>query len=81
MSATCCIACPLDGTICEVKFMLPSHDGRWVFFSSCEECVRRGVQKSTYMLMEVSNEDMARFIMYTPMRRWLSSIVVETPKH
>ncbi len=47
---------------CLVRFMLPSADGRWVFFYACPRCHERGGDKSCYMILGVSKEEMQNLI-------------------
>ncbi len=41
-----------------VRFLLPTADGRWVFFYACKICHQRGMDKSCYIILEVSKEEM-----------------------
>ncbi|MBT7914983.1 hypothetical protein HN588_13865 [Candidatus Bathyarchaeota archaeon] len=41
-----------------IRFILPSADGCWVFFYACQRCHEHGMQKSCYMVLDVTEEEM-----------------------
>jgi hypothetical protein len=59
--------CPVhDKTNCPVRFLLPSKDGRWVFFYACQTCHEYGMAKSCYAIWDVSEEEMGELLASAP---------------
>ena len=74
MATTAFVNCPNhEDTLAEVKFMLPSRGGRWVFFASCPDCTE---QPTTFLILEVSKMEMIMFMGSTPLLPWLHMMAV-----
>lgn len=51
--------CPRHTNVpCVVRFILPTADSCWVFFYACHVCHEHGMQKSCFLVLDVTDKEM-----------------------